>query len=87
MTGRKLGAEKALRVGLVSRISTNQELVHNTGKVAKEITEAPLDALVYTKSDLRRNLNKGFEESFTIEHYTAFKTSFRGLKRPKSLIF
>lgn len=72
LTGRKIGADEAFRIGLVSQISSTQELIQKAEELAREILEAPKDTLVYTKSFLRSNLNKDFEESFVVEHDILF---------------
>ncbi len=73
LTGRRINAEEALRIGLVSDVVGNEDLRETALKLAREILEAPLPALQYVKGYLKDNANRGFEESFCVEHDKAFQ--------------
>lgn len=72
MTGRKIDSQTALRIGLVSEIVENDELLKRAIQVGKEIIEMPIDTLKFIKHYFIENAGKGFEESFQIEHDKAF---------------
>ena len=73
MTGRRIDAEEAFRIGLVSEVVRNGDLLERAMKLAGEILQAPLEALRFVKGYLKDNANRGFEESFSVEHDKAFQ--------------
>jgi enoyl-CoA hydratase/carnithine racemase len=74
LTGRKIDAIEALRIGLVSEIvKDDDELIDKAQQIGKTILEAPLETLQYAKKYLTGNSSKDFEASFCIEHDAAFK--------------
>jgi len=73
LTGRKIDAKEALRIGLVSEITNSSELLQRAIEIGETILEAPSDTIKYIKSYFISNTEKGFEESFLIEHDKAFQ--------------
>jgi enoyl-CoA hydratase/carnithine racemase len=73
LTGRRIDAAEAFRLGLVSEVTEEGDLVENAAGLARQILEAPLPALQYVKGYLKDNANRGFEESFCVEHDKAFQ--------------
>jgi enoyl-CoA hydratase len=78
LTGRPVGAEEALRIGLVSRVVEPGALVEEARVAARQIAEAPQAALQATKRYLSGNQGFGFEESFRIEHDDVFDRLLTG---------
>jgi len=72
LTGRRIDAAGALRLGLVSEI-TQGDLMDRAAALAREILEAPLAALQFVKGYLKDNVTRDFEESFCVEHDKAFQ--------------
>jgi len=72
LTGRRIDAAEALRIGLVSEV-TQGDLMERVTALARQILEAPLPALQFLKGYLKDNANRGFEESFCVEHDKAFQ--------------
>lgn len=73
LTGRKIDAKEAHRIGLVSEITTPENLMPRALEYAKMILEAPPEALRMTKCYLTGNAGLGFEESFKVEHDEVFR--------------
>ncbi|MDR3580468.1 MAG: enoyl-CoA hydratase/isomerase family protein [Oryzomonas sp.] len=73
LTGRRIDAAEALRVGLVSSVHDQEYLPEEAQKLAAAILEAPADALRYVKQTFVANCASGFEESFAMEHDQAFR--------------
>jgi len=73
LTGRRIDAKEAYRIGLVSEIAGDAKLLDRAIQIANVILEAPLATLQYTKGYITGNSGLGFEESFSIEHDRAFK--------------
>lgn len=73
LTGRRIDANEAHRIGLVSEITAEENLIDRAIHIAETILEAPLTTLQYAKGYITGNSGLGFEESFTIEHDRAFK--------------
>jgi enoyl-CoA hydratase/carnithine racemase len=74
LTGRRIDASEAQRIGLVSSIYESGELSAAAEKLAMTILEAPLDALKFSKKNFAENCALSFEESFAIEHDKAFRS-------------
>jgi enoyl-CoA hydratase/carnithine racemase len=72
LTGRKINAQEAYRIGLVSDVRS-ENVMEKALNIAQDITIAPLDTLTFTKNYLISNYGKGFEESFFLEHDKAFQ--------------
>lgn len=73
LTGRRIDANEAHRIGLVSEITAEENLIDRAIQIAETILEAPLATLQYAKGYITGNSGLGFEESFAIEHDRAFK--------------
>jgi enoyl-CoA hydratase len=72
LTGRRIDAGEAQRIGLVSRVVAAGDLMQEAATVARQIAEAPQPALEATKRYLSGNQGFGFEDSFRIEHDDVF---------------
>lgn len=81
LTGRRISAIEAHRIGLVSQVVAANELFERAIQIALTILEMPLETLKFTKAYLTGNAGKGFEESFRIEHDDAFQRFL--LRAPK----
>ena len=77
LTGRRIPASEAHRIGLVSEVAENGRLMERAVEVATAILEAPPETLRFTKAYLAGNPGSGFEESFRIEHDEAFEKILR----------
>ncbi len=73
LTGRRIDASDAERIGLVSEVIKGTGVLERAERLAREILEAPLPALRFVKGYLKDNANRGFEESFCVEHDKAFQ--------------
>lgn len=73
LTGRKINAEEAFQIGLVSQVLSKDELLEHSLRMGKTILETPDEALKFTKEYFIGNAGKGFEASFIIEHDEAFR--------------
>jgi enoyl-CoA hydratase/carnithine racemase len=71
LTGRRIDAAEALRIGLVSSVHDPQRLSEEAGQLATTILGAPADAVRYLKKTFIANGD--FEESFALEHDRAFR--------------
>jgi enoyl-CoA hydratase len=72
LTGRRINAEEALRIGLINSAHDPGRLLEEAQKLAVTIMEAPADALRYTKHTFISGAGE-FEESFAMEHDRAFR--------------
>jgi enoyl-CoA hydratase/carnithine racemase len=77
LTGRRIDADEALRIGLVSRVVGSDALLDEALAVARQIAEAPQACLEATKRYLAGNQGFGFEDSFRIEHDDVFDRLLR----------
>jgi 3-hydroxypropionyl-coenzyme A dehydratase len=84
LTGRRIDAAEAERVGLVGRVVEPDALLEEATTVARQVAEAPQQTLETTKRYLTGNAGFGFEDSFRIEHDDVFDTLLRGqaVERP-----
>ena len=73
LTGRKVAASEALRIGLLSEVVAKGRLLERAFEIAAAILEAPAETLAFTKAYLAGNSGQDFEESFRIEHDEAFR--------------
>lgn len=72
LTGRRIDAAEAQRIGLVSRVVEAVSLNAEALQVARSILEAPEWCLTTTKRYMTGNVGFGFEESFRVEHDDVF---------------
>jgi 3-hydroxypropionyl-coenzyme A dehydratase len=77
LTGRRIEAEEALRIGLVSRVVPGDRLSQEALEIARQIAEAPQPTLEATKRYLSGNQSFGFEDSFRSEHDDVFDNFLR----------
>jgi enoyl-CoA hydratase len=80
LTGRRIDAVEAHRIGLVSEIVEADELLSHALLMGKTILEAPIESLQITKKYLAGNSGKDFEESFCIEHDKPFQEVISKIK-------
>lgn len=73
LTGRRIPASEAHRIGLVSEVAENGRLMERAIEIATAILAAPPETLRFTKAYLTGNPGSGFEESFRIEHDESFE--------------
>lgn len=73
LTGRRIDAHEAYRIGLVSGIFENNQVLDQAIAQAREILKAPWDTLEFTKTNFIKSAGRGFEESFYNEHDKAFR--------------
>jgi enoyl-CoA hydratase/carnithine racemase len=78
LTGRRIDADEALRIGLVSRVTAPDALLDEALAVARQMAEAPQRALEATKRYLAANQGFGFDDSFRIEHDDVFDNFLGG---------
>jgi enoyl-CoA hydratase len=57
----------------VSEITNSSDLLQRAIEIGDTILEAPSDTIKYIKSYFISNTEKGFEESFLVEHDKAFQ--------------
>jgi enoyl-CoA hydratase/carnithine racemase len=72
LTGRRIDAAEALRIGLVTRVTEPAELLDDAMALARSIIEAPQVALEAAKRYLISSASATFEEAFAIEHDKVF---------------
>ncbi|HEX7478318.1 MAG TPA: enoyl-CoA hydratase/isomerase family protein [Polyangiales bacterium] len=70
LTGAKVDAQQALRMGLVTSVVSDSELLDHAMTLAKTILEAPAQTLHYTKRFM--SAASDFEEAFVREHDQPF---------------
>lgn len=71
-TGRTIGAEEAVRIGLASQVASG-DLLESAKATAATILEAPVPTLEVAKRYMVGNAGKGFEDSFVAEHDVPFE--------------
>jgi enoyl-CoA hydratase/carnithine racemase len=72
-TGRTIDAEEACRIGLVSKVVEEGEVLDNAVSIARTILEAPVPTLEITKKYMVDNEGKNFDYSFNAEHDVGFE--------------
>lgn len=73
LSGRIIDAMEAYRIGLVNELAEKNKLLDRALSIAGKIMEAPQYALEQTKRFFLDNADRGFEESFSIEHDKGFQ--------------
>jgi enoyl-CoA hydratase len=73
LTGRRIDAREAHRIGLVSEVVAPDRVLPRAIEIGESILEAPMESIRFVKRYLVDNQDKGFEESFQVEHDRAFE--------------
>jgi enoyl-CoA hydratase/carnithine racemase len=73
MTGRRIDAAEAYRIGLANEVVTGDKLMARALQIGAEILLAPPEAVQFIKQYALDHGGRGFEESFTVEHDKAFQ--------------
>ncbi len=68
-TGRMVGGEEALQIGLVSEVAPPDELMPRARDLAREIARGPSVAVEVSKKLVRESLHRDIEEQVEMEHY------------------
>ena len=84
LTGRRIDANEALRIGLVNAVSEPARLLDDALAMARSIIEAPQAALECTKRYLISSPSATFEEAFAVEHDAVFDEFLRGPVGPRT---
>lgn len=84
LTGRRIDATEALRIGLVNGVSEPARVLDDAIAMARTIIEAPQAALEYTKSYLISSPGAPFEEAFAVEHDSVFDKFLHGPVGPRT---
>lgn len=72
LTRRRVKAEEALRLNLVSQVVPPEALLDAARALARLVLEAPADALRFVKERISRSGGEGFDRCFAEEHDRAF---------------
>jgi enoyl-CoA hydratase/carnithine racemase len=83
LTGRRIDANEAMRIGLVNSISEPARLLDDTLALARTIIEAPQAALECAKRYLVSSPSATFEEAFAVEHDAVFDEFLHGPVGPR----
>jgi enoyl-CoA hydratase/carnithine racemase len=84
LTGRRIDANEAMRIGLVNSISEPAKVLDDAMAMARNIIEAPQAALECTKRYLISSASATFEEAFAVEHDAVFDEFLRGPVGPRT---
>ena len=84
LTGRRIGADEALRIGLVNRISEPEQVLDDALAMARTIIEAPQAAIECTKRYLISSPSATFEQAFAVEHDAVFDEFLLGPVGPRT---
>jgi enoyl-CoA hydratase len=82
LTGRRIDAAEALRIGLVTRVTEPDELLAGALTMARSIIEAPQAALETTTRYLIGSASATFEDAFAVEHDKVFDEFLLGRPGP-----
>src|SRR5882724_964952 len=67
MLGERVGAEEALRLGLVNRLVRDDELEVRTTELARQLARGPAVAQRYIKENVQAALDLSLEQAFDVE--------------------
>ena len=67
LTNRRVDAQEALRIGLVSRVCADQELITESEKLAAQLAQGPTRAYAEAKALVRQSLRNGLETQMELE--------------------
>jgi enoyl-CoA hydratase/carnithine racemase len=84
LTGRRIDANEAMRIGLVNSISEPTRLLDDALAMARTIIEAPQAALECAKRYLVSSPSATFEEAFAVEHDAVFDEFLHGPVGPRT---
>ena len=84
LTGRRIDADEALRIGLINRISEPARVLDDALAMARTIIEAPQAALECAKRYLVSSPSATFEEAFAVEHDAVFDEFLQGPVGPRT---
>jgi enoyl-CoA hydratase/carnithine racemase len=84
LTGRRIDAHEALRIGLVNRLSDPAGVLHDALAMARTIIEAPQAAIECTKRYLISSPSATFEQAFAVEHDAVFDEFLLGGVGPRA---
>ena len=84
LTGRRIGANDAMRIGLVNSISEPARVLDDALAMARTIIEAPQAALECTKRYLISSPSATFEQAFAVEHDAVFDEFLHGPVGPRT---
>ncbi len=73
LSGKIIDGAEAYRIGLANELVETAQLLEHARQIAEKILEAPQPALEQTKRFFLDNADRGFEESFSIEHDKGFQ--------------
>jgi enoyl-CoA hydratase/carnithine racemase len=82
LTGERLAAEEALRLGAVHEVVPSDQLLPRARELARQIAEKPAAMLAYTKAALRvrdrRNFRQDLSHSLALQGLGMHATGFKG---------
>ena len=84
LTGRRIDADEAMRVGLVNSVTEPARLLDDASAMARTIIEAPQAALEGTKRYLISSPSATFEQAFAVEHDAVFDEFLGGPVGPRT---
>jgi len=84
LTGRRIDASEAMRIGLVNSISQPAGVLDDALALARTIIEAPQATLEFTKRYLISSPSATFEEAFAVEHDAVFDEFLGGPVGPRT---
>jgi enoyl-CoA hydratase len=84
LTGRRIDANDALRIGLVNSVSEPARVLDDALAMARTIIEAPQGALECTKRYLISSPSATFEQAFAVEHDAVFDEFLLGPVGPRA---
>lgn len=84
LTGRRIDADEALRIGLVNSVSEPGRALDDALAMARTIIEAPQAAIECTKRYLVSSPSATFEQAFAVEHDAVFDEFLVGPVGPRS---
>src|SRR6516165_8672202 len=84
LTGRRIDASEAMRIGLVNSISQPAGVLDDALALARTIIEAPQATLEFTKRYLISSPSATFEEAFAVEHDAVFDEFLGGPLGPRT---
>ncbi len=84
LTGRRIDAAEAMRIGLVNRVVEPAVLLDEAIVIARTIIEAPQAALESAKRYFISSAGMSFEQTFAVEHNAVFDEHLSGPAGPRA---